>query len=342
MADSRYRQIAQDLMRKIDSGALRPGQQLPNEEGLKTQYTASRNTVRDAIKFLVTRGIVETRAGQGTFVKEPIEAFVTTLYDPNREPEAGMVGGEGAAAFDEIIMRQLQKMSEERVARGLSALTEDQKKLILENLPLGELDGEDPFQAVNEKRTEAGLPPLTGDQRKLILENLPLDTPDARPPTIEVQRAQAWVAERLRIDAGARVIVRHQEFYVGTTPWSLQTTFYPMQLATQRGATALLEPDDIKEGTVKYLREQAGLVQCGSRLRILVRSPNDHEARFFRMPDDGRISVTSLIRTGYEDTPDSGPYPFRVTFTVLPGDRNQFVVNVGKVPVELASPARDQ
>jgi hypothetical protein len=30
-----------------------------------------------------------------------------------------------------------------------------------------------------------------------------------------------------------------------------------------------------------------------------------------------------------------------VTFTVLPADRHQFVINSGKVPEELAAPARD-
>jgi GntR family transcriptional regulator len=109
-----------------------------------------------------------------------------------------------------------------------------------------------------------------------------------------------------------------------------------------RGATDLLRARDIVEGTVKYLGDKLTLVQCGSRLRILVRAPNEAEARFFGLPDDGRVSVVSLIRTGYEDRTADGPYPFRVTFTVLPADRNQFVVNRGKVPEELAAPARDQ
>src|SRR5438105_6828556 len=127
MADSRiplYRQIAQDLMRKIEAGAyeatrppegvppadsgepapvkstvLRPNEQLPNEDELRKEYRASRNTVRDAIKWLSTRGLVVTRPGLGTFVKERPTPFVTTLFDEQRDPEAGMVGCEGAAAF---------------------------------------------------------------------------------------------------------------------------------------------------------------------------------------------------------------------------------------------------
>ena len=39
----------------------------------------------------------------------------------------------------------------------------------------------------------------------------------------------------------------------------------------------------------------------------------------------------SLVRTSYQAGPD-GPEPFRVTFTALPADRNQLVINTGEVP----------
>jgi GntR family transcriptional regulator len=55
MGNPMYRQIAEDLRAQIDSGGLRPGQQLRSELELREHYGASRNTVRDAIKWL--RGI---------------------------------------------------------------------------------------------------------------------------------------------------------------------------------------------------------------------------------------------------------------------------------------------
>ena len=61
------------------------------------QYSASRNTVRDAIKLLTTRGLVETRPGQGTFVVEKINPFVTTLTG---DPDAG--GGEADVYLAEV------------------------------------------------------------------------------------------------------------------------------------------------------------------------------------------------------------------------------------------------
>ena len=72
MAGPRYREIAEDLRGKIESGDLPPGEQLPTEFELQEEYAASRNTVRDAVKSLITRGLVETRPGQGTFVTEKI------------------------------------------------------------------------------------------------------------------------------------------------------------------------------------------------------------------------------------------------------------------------------
>ena len=57
-----------------------PGSQLPTELELREQYdNASRNTVRDAISWLTTRGLVVTQPGRGTFVVEKITPFIVPL-----------------------------------------------------------------------------------------------------------------------------------------------------------------------------------------------------------------------------------------------------------------------
>jgi GntR family transcriptional regulator len=89
MANPMYRQIAEDLREQIESGQLEPGQQLRTEIELRERYNASRNTVRDAIKWLTTLGLVETRPGQGTFVVEKIDPFVTTLTRKEGEVAEG-------------------------------------------------------------------------------------------------------------------------------------------------------------------------------------------------------------------------------------------------------------
>ena len=80
MPDPMWKQIAEDLRQKIEAGEIgSAGQPLPTELELQAEYSASRNTVRDAIKWLVTRGMVYTRSGQGTFVAQKIDPFVTRL-----------------------------------------------------------------------------------------------------------------------------------------------------------------------------------------------------------------------------------------------------------------------
>jgi GntR family transcriptional regulator len=80
-----YRQIAEDLRQKIDSGELGHGDQLPTELELRELHGASRTTVRDAVKLLITRGLVETRLGHGTFVVAKVDPYVTILTgDPTK------------------------------------------------------------------------------------------------------------------------------------------------------------------------------------------------------------------------------------------------------------------
>ena len=256
MSEPIYRQIAEDLQHKIEAGELSRGSQLPTEIELREQYEASRNTVRDAIKWLTTRGLVETRPGQGTYVVEKIDPFVTTLTE---DPETG--GGGGA---DDIYRAEVKASRR---------------------------------------------------------------TPEASDPRVEIQRAERSVARSLRIEEGAQVVVRHQQRFIDDTPWSLQTTFYPMTLV-QRGATDLIQATDIPKGAVAYLAEKFGIEQAGYRDTIAVRSPDENEARFFKLPADGRVSVFEIYRVGF----DKEGNRFRLTVTIYPSDRNRLRVEVGEVP----------
>ncbi len=91
MSAPKYRQIAEDLHSRIESGALAPGQKLTETE-LKDQYGASRNTVRGAIQWLTGLGLVESKAGQGTFVAPKIDPLITVLTDDSKA--LGRAGGE--------------------------------------------------------------------------------------------------------------------------------------------------------------------------------------------------------------------------------------------------------
>ena len=256
MASPMYRQIAEDLREQIESGQLQPGQQLRTEIELREHYGASRNTVRDAIKWLTSLGLVETRPGQGTFVVQKIDPFVTTLSGGS---QSGLGGGEGASYLSEV----------------------------------------------NKRNQEASTSPLQ----------------------VEIQQASEEISNGLWIPAGSEVISRHERRYIDGTPWSMQTSFYPTEFA-DRGAERLRSARNIDEGTVQYLLDTLHIRQVGYRDWITVRAPNATEADFFKLSQDGRVPVYEIFRTAF----DGNGQPMRLTVTVFPADRNQFIVNDGDVP----------
>jgi GntR family transcriptional regulator len=251
MADPAYRRIADSLRRDIEGGSLLAGDQLPTENELAEAWGTSRSTVRDAIKVLVTRGLVEARPGQGTFVSKKITPIVTDL-------SATHDLGTGETAQYYIDVRSQHR------------------------------------------------------------------TPHSTVPRVVIEPAASIVAVELHLQPGSQVICRHQQRFVDGEPYSLQTSFYSMTLVTELGARRLIEAIDIAEGTIQYLRDEFDLEQAGYRDVVTVRTPNATEAGFFKLPEDGRVAVFENFRTSY----DQDGKPIRVTVTVYPADRNQFVINV--------------
>lgn len=62
--------ISEKLREQILSGEFQPGQQLPSEHQLISEFHVSRITVRRAIANLITQGLVVAQRGKGVFVKE--------------------------------------------------------------------------------------------------------------------------------------------------------------------------------------------------------------------------------------------------------------------------------
>ena len=70
-AERLYEQIVQQIEQSIVGGKLRPGDQLPTERELAQQFAVSRTAVREAVKTLTEKGLVESFSGRGTFVTLP-------------------------------------------------------------------------------------------------------------------------------------------------------------------------------------------------------------------------------------------------------------------------------
>lgn len=276
MPEPMYKRVAEDLRGKIESAQLAPGSQLPTELELMEEYgekfgalsgraSISRNTVRDAVKLLVTRGLVETRPGKGTFVVQRIDPFVSTLSGSSE------VGRETVRYLSEV---------------------------------------------------DSYAPEVEASGRK----------PAVSVPRVEVQRASGRVASHLGLAEGAMVISRFQERSIDEFPWSMQTTFYPMEWVTQ-GATRLLVAENITDGIIGYVEDALGVRQVGLHDLITARVANSHEIAFFDLPEDGQVAVLEVSRVGF----DEQGRPLRLTVTVYPADRNYLAYDEGEVPANVAA-----
>ena len=63
-----YEQIVQQIEESILKGVLKEGDQLPAERELAEQFGVSRTAVREAVKALREKGLVEAYPGRGTFI----------------------------------------------------------------------------------------------------------------------------------------------------------------------------------------------------------------------------------------------------------------------------------
>lgn len=73
-----FEQIAAQIERQILRGDLHAGDRLPTERELAEQFRASRTAVREAMKTLAQKGLVDMRPGRGTIV---IDGTASALRD---------------------------------------------------------------------------------------------------------------------------------------------------------------------------------------------------------------------------------------------------------------------
>jgi len=100
-----YELIAEQLQTQIGERRLQPGDILPPERELTRLYRAGRSSVREALRMLESRGLIESR-GSGTFVIAP-------WRNPFQEPLSLVVAGEDV---DRTQLFEVRRMLEAEAA----------------------------------------------------------------------------------------------------------------------------------------------------------------------------------------------------------------------------------
>ena len=76
-----YEQIVQQIEGSIHKGTLKAGDQLPAERELAEQFGVSRTAVREAVKALREKGLVEAYPGRGTFITSDTSNTIRITLD---------------------------------------------------------------------------------------------------------------------------------------------------------------------------------------------------------------------------------------------------------------------
>jgi GntR family transcriptional regulator, transcriptional repressor for pyruvate dehydrogenase complex len=92
-------QIAEQIRASILAGEFNPGEKLPPERELAEMFGVSRPSVREALNYLASTGLVETYQGGGTVVRSLVETAATL-------PLSELIRIDGDRALDVIEVRK--------------------------------------------------------------------------------------------------------------------------------------------------------------------------------------------------------------------------------------------
>lgn len=127
-------EIVRDILRKIASGELSPGDQITTEAALCTEYEVSRSVVRDALQALNAKGFLVVRQGSVAIVAEK---HLWNVLDPDF-----LTYTDGSRYFDHLhaarttlephVAAAVAARADPEVCRALSELND---RLLIETSP---------------------------------------------------------------------------------------------------------------------------------------------------------------------------------------------------------------
>jgi GntR family transcriptional repressor for pyruvate dehydrogenase complex len=137
-----YQDIVRQIKDLISRGRIKPGDRLPPERELAELFQSSRNSVRDALRVLEQMGLIESRHGDGTYVRavspeeltEPLALLLLQsrgqmqeLWDVRRliEPGVAEMAAERITAEELQDLEAILAVQQQKVELGLSTIEED-------------------------------------------------------------------------------------------------------------------------------------------------------------------------------------------------------------------------
>jgi DNA-binding FadR family transcriptional regulator len=146
-----FEQVAEQIEKRILDGELRSGDRLPTERHLAEQFHVSRTAVREAMKILAQKGLVDMRPGRGTIVIDGADAAMQDSIDLVMKLKLGEVGGSNSLVeVREILEVEIAALAAARATEKEIAAMREAVKIMDESL-----DDADAFIAADNRFHEA-------------------------------------------------------------------------------------------------------------------------------------------------------------------------------------------
>ncbi len=137
-----YHEIVAQIRDLIAVGRIEPGDRLPPERELADRFKASRSSVRDALRVLEQMGLIETRHGDGNYIRtvtpeeitEPLAVLLLQSREQMRElwevrgvvePAVAEFAAERMSRDELEELRAIVEEQERQVEHGATGLEQD-------------------------------------------------------------------------------------------------------------------------------------------------------------------------------------------------------------------------
>lgn len=130
-----FEQVARQIEQRILDGELRSGDRLPTERELAEQFRVSRTAVREAMKMLAQKGLVDMRPGRGTIVIDGAHEAMQHSIGLVMRLKLGEVGGsDNLVEVREILEVEIAGLAAARATEKEIAVMREAVKVMDESL----------------------------------------------------------------------------------------------------------------------------------------------------------------------------------------------------------------
>ncbi|HEU5227161.1 MAG TPA: FadR/GntR family transcriptional regulator [Ktedonobacteraceae bacterium] len=130
-----FEKIAEQIEKRILDGELRSGDRLPTERELAEQFQVSRTAVREAMKILAQKGLVDMRPGRGTIVIDGAHEAMQHSINLAMKLKLGEVGGsDNLVEVREILETEIAALAAARATEQEIAIMHEAVKVMDESL----------------------------------------------------------------------------------------------------------------------------------------------------------------------------------------------------------------